>query len=63
MSEKKSISTHVKSTSGVDVSHCYQCGKCTAGCVQAERMDYPPQYIMSSTIYENWIGELKCISD
>ena len=46
MSEKKSIATHVKSTSGVDVMHCYQCGKCTAGCVQAERMDYPPSYIM-----------------
>lgn len=36
----------IKQGTGVDVSHCYQCGKCSAGCVQAEEMDYPPSYVM-----------------
>lgn len=31
---------------GVDVYECYQCGKCSAGCVLAEDMDYPPSYIL-----------------
>jgi heterodisulfide reductase subunit C2 len=30
----------------VKVSHCYQCGKCTAGCPLSEEMDYPPSVIM-----------------
>lgn len=30
----------------VDVKQCYQCGKCTAGCVLAEDMDYPSSYIL-----------------
>lgn len=30
----------------VDVRQCYQCGKCTAGCVLAEDMDYPSSYIL-----------------
>lgn len=46
MTDKNTIKEQIKDTSGVDVTHCYQCGKCTAGCVQAERMDYPPHYIM-----------------
>ena len=32
--------------SGEDVSKCYQCGKCTAGCPMAEEMDYPPSMVM-----------------
>jgi heterodisulfide reductase subunit C len=31
---------------GVAVSHCYQCGKCSAGCPLSEEMEYPPSYIM-----------------
>ncbi|MDD4820692.1 MAG: 4Fe-4S dicluster domain-containing protein [Flavobacteriales bacterium] len=42
----KEIANKVKMNAGVDVSHCYQCGKCTAGCVQAQEMDYPPSFIM-----------------
>lgn len=30
----------------VDVRQCYQCGKCTAGCVMAEEMDIPSSYIL-----------------
>ncbi len=32
--------------SGEDVSLCYQCGKCTAGCPMAEKMDLPPSIVM-----------------
>jgi heterodisulfide reductase subunit C len=47
---------HISSVSGlgnevfeqteVKVSHCYQCGKCSAGCPLSEEMDYPPSVIM-----------------
>jgi len=30
----------------VRVSHCYQCGKCSAGCPLSAEMDYPPSVIM-----------------
>lgn len=30
----------------VRASHCYQCGKCSAGCPLSEEMDYPPSVIM-----------------
>jgi len=30
----------------VKVSHCYQCGKCSAGCPLSEEMDYPPSVVM-----------------
>jgi heterodisulfide reductase subunit C len=30
----------------VKVSHCYQCGKCSAGCPLSEEMDFPPSVIM-----------------
>ncbi|MBG0860448.1 MAG: 4Fe-4S dicluster domain-containing protein [Bacteroidales bacterium] len=30
----------------VKVSHCYQCGKCSAGCPLSTEMDYPPSVIM-----------------
>jgi heterodisulfide reductase subunit C2 len=30
----------------VSVSHCYQCGKCSAGCPLSVEMDYPPSVIM-----------------
>lgn len=46
MAENQDIRAGVKDGTGVDVSHCYQCGKCSAGCVQAQDMDYPPSYVM-----------------
>ena len=30
----------------VKAMHCYQCGKCSAGCPLAVEMDYPPSVIM-----------------
>lgn len=32
--------------SGVDVSKCYQCGKCSAGCPVGDHMDIPTNKIM-----------------
>lgn len=46
MTDNQNTRGDLKDRSGVDVSHCYQCGKCSAGCVQADRMDYPPSYVM-----------------
>ena len=46
MTDNQNARGDLKDRSGVDVSHCYQCGKCSAGCVQADRMDYPPSYVM-----------------
>ncbi|MCK9640861.1 MAG: 4Fe-4S dicluster domain-containing protein [Prolixibacteraceae bacterium] len=36
----------LQSHTGVEVMRCYQCGKCTAGCVLASEMNYPPSYLM-----------------
>lgn len=48
LSEKDviNISSYVQHKTGVDVRQCYQCGKCTAGCVLADDMDYPSSYIL-----------------
>ena len=32
--------------SGQNFAKCYQCGKCTAGCPVADRMDAPPSMVM-----------------
>ena len=32
--------------SGVDVSKCYQCGKCSAGCPVGDHMDIPTNQVM-----------------
>jgi heterodisulfide reductase subunit C len=45
-SENHIITSQIKDNTGVDVNLCYQCGKCTAGCVLADDMDYPSSYIM-----------------
>lgn len=31
---------------GIDISACYQCGKCTAGCPMAESMDYTTRQVV-----------------
>lgn len=46
MENKKCISYGLEHKTGVIVSHCYQCGKCTAGCVLAEEMDFPPSLLV-----------------
>ena len=46
MENKECISCDLEQKTGIDVSYCYQCGKCTAGCVLSEEMDYAPSYIL-----------------
>jgi len=36
----------IKKLSGEDITHCYQCGKCTAGCPMAVDMDIMPNQVM-----------------
>lgn len=43
---KEDLSFSVRQITGVNTRECYQCGKCTAGCPVAERMDLPPSVIM-----------------
>ena len=42
----KEMVEKVQTASGVDVKACYQCGKCSAGCVMAFSMDFTPRQIM-----------------
>jgi heterodisulfide reductase subunit C2 len=44
--EVTGLAGEVTTATGVSVSKCYQCGKCSAGCPLAGEMDYPPSYIM-----------------
>ena len=44
--EKKNKLSDLQAHTGVEVVRCYQCGKCTAGCVLASDMNYPPSYLM-----------------
>jgi heterodisulfide reductase subunit C len=44
--DKEDLSDSIKRLTGVNVRACYQCGKCTAGCPVAERMDIRPSVIM-----------------
>ncbi|MCH4156870.1 MAG: 4Fe-4S dicluster domain-containing protein [Muribaculaceae bacterium] len=46
MENKDSISRRLKAATGIDTALCYQCGKCSAGCVLADDMDFPPSYIL-----------------
>ena len=45
-SEISGLGGEVLEHTEVKVSHCYQCGKCSAGCPLSEEMDYPPSVIM-----------------
>lgn len=40
------LSEEVHEGTGVTVSKCYQCGKCSAGCPLSGEMEYPPSYLM-----------------
>lgn len=42
----KDFLKELEDRSGIRVSHCYQCGKCTAGCPMVPDMDYTPSQIM-----------------
>jgi len=40
------LSRRLFDATGVSVTRCYQCGKCTAGCPMAEEMDYTPSHLL-----------------
>jgi heterodisulfide reductase subunit C len=44
--DKNELSTKVRQQTDVNVIECYQCGKCTAGCPVADKMDLRPSVIM-----------------
>ncbi|GHT68213.1 4Fe-4S ferredoxin [Bacteroidia bacterium] len=47
MSSKKTGTTaEIEAITGVDINHCYQCGKCSAGCALNSYMDYTPNVMM-----------------
>ncbi len=37
-----SLAGRIEAATGVKLAHCYQCGKCAAGCPVADEMDLPP---------------------
>lgn len=44
--KKNDLADKISATSGHNVRACYQCGKCSAGCPSADRMDQiPSQFI------------------
>ncbi len=43
---KEDLSFKVRQSTDVNVRECYQCGKCTAGCPVADRMDIRPSVVM-----------------
>lgn len=44
--EEKELLARLEEEAGTEVSLCYQCGKCSAGCPAAFAMDYPPREII-----------------
>lgn len=40
------LTNSVKEISGQKIMTCYQCGKCTAGCPVADKMDFVPSEMM-----------------
>lgn len=42
----KDLQRQVEAESGVVLSDCYQCGKCSAGCPAAFAMDYTPRQVI-----------------
>ncbi len=44
--EKDSVGAVVRASGHATLLHCYQCGKCTAGCPLAFGMDYNPNQII-----------------
>jgi heterodisulfide reductase subunit C len=44
--ESQALKRQVEAASGVSLSDCYQCGKCSAGCPVAAWMDYTPRQVI-----------------
>jgi heterodisulfide reductase subunit C len=46
VAQPPSLAGAIRESTGVDVTHCYQCGKCTAGCPMTRYMDLMPHQVM-----------------
>jgi len=44
--ECQTLSCRIEQETGVKITDCYQCGKCSAGCPLAIEMDYPPSQLL-----------------
>lgn len=44
--EARNFSEKIHKESEIKVNRCYQCGKCSAGCPVAFKMDFPPSVIL-----------------
>ena len=42
----RTLAGRLERATGVRVSRCYQCGKCSAGCPVADEMDHPPSRLL-----------------
>lgn len=58
----KSFKQKIEEKSGVKLSDCYQCGKCSAGCPLAFAMDYTPRQIIRLLQVGLWEKALKAKS-
>ncbi len=45
-SSSRTLAGRLEHATGVRVSRCYQCGKCSAGCPVADEMDLPPSRLL-----------------
>jgi heterodisulfide reductase subunit C len=48
-----SLASKVRQHLGVNLNHCYQCGKCSAGCPMAEDMDMTSSRVLRSLQMED----------
>jgi heterodisulfide reductase subunit C len=55
------LGNEVLEHTGVKINHCYQCGKCSAGCPLSEEMEYPPSFVMRMLQTENPVLEEKVL--
>jgi heterodisulfide reductase subunit C len=49
----RTFQERLEELSGQDLFTCYQCGKCSAGCLSAEAMDVPPHAVVRLA----WLGQ------
>jgi heterodisulfide reductase subunit C len=47
---RTTLADYVRRTAGINVTTCYQCGKCSAGCPMGREMPTPPHDIMRAAI-------------
>jgi len=44
--DAKNLKDKVLQATGINITECYQCGKCTAGCPLNQEMDYQPNQVL-----------------